>query len=659
MTYIPSSSDLRMLYQKSRIRYARLKLYDENLLFLGEIQGDVISGNITLDASSAVRRSCSLTINVRDDSYQIGEHKKIWINRILNVEVGERDNVNDQIVYYQSGVFVFNETSYTYDSTSHTLNLSCSDLMSLLNETRGSQLPSLSTQILYDDYDQDYWYYYYLSLGYTEVEAQSAAEERANQPPTTLNEIIESTLNQVSFIKERYIIEDIIDAETKDLATVPYDLTFSAGSTVYDVLAKIRDLYPDWEMFFDENGYFIYRKIPDYNYEPSLLSFDVLQPLVVSETLSRNFNDIYNCTIVWGAQIETDLFIDRDSCSGSDGIYTLTEPATMDIEEGTKFGFTAPANSVSGQQIKIIAADGTERITPYPIKILLNNAEFCDMPPGYMKQGESYVVKYMKKSDSNENYYYLYGQYQVHGEFEEHNIIVDNVALQDDLFVLSVDQSHYMKSQVSQKYETVIDGEKKEYSFIKDVYTLMNGVKLIFVPPINSVQGQKIKILTPNVDTEALTLLNESYQPILANELQAGIEYVFQMFNGIPVLQGISENNSDSVKLNKNVVDLSNPFSVEKVGRIIKTLSDGDYSGISTDELANQRAEYETNKTVHFNDLINLSVVLVPWIDVNCKIKYQSQNTRELHDYLITNATLSFTAGTMELSLSRLYNTFI
>ena len=156
MTYIPSSSDLRMLYQKSRIRYARLKLYDENLLFLGEIQGDVISGNITLDTSSAVRRSCSLTINVRDDSYQIGEHKKIWINRILNVEVGERDNVNDQIVYYQSGVFVFNETSYTYDSTSHTLNLSCSDLMSLLNETRGSQLPSLSTQILYDDYDQDY-----------------------------------------------------------------------------------------------------------------------------------------------------------------------------------------------------------------------------------------------------------------------------------------------------------------------------------------------------------------------------------------------------------------------------------------------------------------------------------------------------------------------
>ena len=134
---------------------------------------------------------------------------------------------------------------------------------------------------------------------------------------------------------------------------------------------------------------------------------------------------------------------------------------------------------------------------------------------------------------------------------------------------------------------------------------------------------------------------------------------MFQIFNGIPILQGVSENNSDDVKSNNNVVDLSNPFSVDRVGRIIQTLSDGDYSGISTDELANQRAEYETNKTIHFNDLINLSVVLIPWIDVNCKIKYQSQNTGELHDYLITNATLSFTAGTMDLSLSRLYNTFI
>ena len=659
MTHIPSSNDLRVLYQKSRTRYARLKLYDENMLFLGEIQGDVISGNITIDASSAVRRSCSLTIYVRDDSYQIGEDRKIWINRILNVEVGERDNTNGQIVYYQSGVFVFNETSYTYDSSSHTLNLTCSDLMSLLNETRGSQLPSLSTQILYDDYDKDYWYYYYLSLGYTEEEAESSAEEKVNQPPTTLNEIIETTLSHISFVKERYIIEDIIDAETKTLATVPYDLTFSAGSTVYDVLAKIRDLYPGWEMFFDENGYFIYRKTPDYNSEPSLISYDIFQPLVVSETLSRNFNDIHNCTIVWGAQIETDLFIDKDSGSASGNVYTLTEPVTMEVADGTKFGFTAPSDSIENQKIKIVATDGTVKITEYPIKILLNNAEFCDIPLGYMREGESYVVKYVKGVDLDDSYYYLYGQYQIHGEFEEHNIMVDNVALQNDLYVLTVDQEHYMKSQVSQTYETTINGEQIEYSFIKDVYTLLNGVKLIFVPPINSVQNQKIKISTPEVDNNPLSLLNESYQPIAANELRSGVEYVFQIFNGIPILQGVSDNNSDDVKSNNNVVDLSNPFSVDRVGRIIQTLSDGDYSGISTDELANQRAEYETNKTIHFNDLINLSVVLIPWIDVNCKIKYQSQNTGELHDYLITNATLSFTAGTMDLSLSRLYNTFI
>ncbi|MEG1502126.1 MAG: hypothetical protein RR370_01915 [Synergistaceae bacterium] len=665
MTYIPDTNDYRILRQQSRIRHARLKLYDDKLVMLGEIQGDVISGNMNIDSSSDVRRTCSLSVNVKDDSYGIGIDKKIWITRLLNVEIGEYDIVNDDIVFYQAGVFVFDNTSYTFDVTTSTLSLSCSDLMSFLNNARGGKLTSLNTQILYDDYNKDYWYYYYISEGRTAEEATRMAEERASEPRATLNDIIQTTLDQLSFIKGRYLIEDIYDTETGKLATVPYDLSFGVGTTVYEVLSKIRDLYPGWEMFFNEYGVFIYHKIPDYNSEPAFLDNEAISNLVSSEQLSRNFDDIHNCTIVWGSQIETDLFISKENCVSNGNIYTLTEPTPLLVEDGIKFGFVPSFQSSTKQQIKIVNPNGIEVLPPYPIKLLLNNAVFCELPPGYLKANESYIVKFVKTPNITESYYFLYGQYQIYGEFEEHNIYIDSTALQNNSYIIQIDENEYLKRQVCEQYETVIGTSKTQYSFVKDEYHLVNGVKIILVPPVDSIVNQTIKInRTHNGNVQETTgnilLLNNDHKPLKAGELTAGTQYVFQLFHGLLVLQGISINNSRDVISNSKigVIDLSNPFSVEKIGRIPATFGDSDFSNIGTDELANQRAEYQTNLTVHFNDLIDLTMVTIPWIDI-CKVKYTSQNTKETHDYLITSVNLSLTAGTMSVSLSRLYNTFI
>ena len=82
---------------------------------------------------------------------------------------------------------------------------------------------------------------------------------------------------------------------------VPYDLEFSTGFTAYDILDKLINLYPNWEMFFDLDGKFIcQRKVTEEDNSFVVMDDDNLRGLIISENVSIDLSKVKNIVEVWG-----------------------------------------------------------------------------------------------------------------------------------------------------------------------------------------------------------------------------------------------------------------------------------------------------------------------------------------------------------------------
>lgn len=98
-----------------------------------------------------------------------------------------------------------------------------------------------------------------------------------------------------------------------------------------------------------------------------------------------------------------------------------------------------------------------------------------------------------------------------------------------------------------------------------------------------------------------------------------------------------------------------NGFSIE-YGEMRQVLEGGDYSYIYTTQLAYERGKYENYLKTRLNTDVELTTILVPFMDVNKKIQYTSPITGEVHQYIIKSIDFDILNYTMTMSLSRFYN---
>lgn len=100
----------------------------------------------------------------------------------------------------------------------------------------------------------------------------------------------------------------------------------------------------------------------------------------------------------------------------------------------------------------------------------------------------------------------------------------------------------------------------------------------------------------------------------------------------------------------------NSPFNVDNLGyELYHELSGSEYEKIYTDELANQRARYEIWKSTNIKDSLTLTLMMIPWLDVNLKISYKSKETEEENEYIIKKINSNFSNGTMTMDIIRFY----
>ena len=388
MSYEVTQFDLNLLRQGTQEIYLKVELLNKNMKVIDSLSGVVIDDNFSANNDSTQRRLYSCTMLVTDSSFIIGRDKKIWLDKRIRVYYGIKSLRTKEIIYYRIGTFVYVNMDYRYSQTEKTLSLTCADLMAEYDGTLNGQIGGYGS-------------------------ANSDDEHTAQGIKVPAGEDIRESV--IALLKdaqiENYIVEDI----GKE---IPYDLEFGTGVTYCEVWQKICDLYDSWEFFFDVDGNFVWREIPNCATDPVVLDDSIMQAIVIDESASNSFEGIYNVTEVWGKVLELDSD-DRytDTSTYSNNTYNITLSGYSswdDIDNLTKIAFKVNTNNSASPSFSVNSYSS----------IPIVDGDGNVLAAGELEAGNVYVFKYRRTGVSSSGVsanLVLLGQYQCYGKYVENS----------------------------------------------------------------------------------------------------------------------------------------------------------------------------------------------------------------------------------------------
>ena len=141
---------------------------------------------------------------------------------------------------------------------------------------------------------------------------------------------------------------------------VPYDIDIAQVGTVYEILKELCAILPQYQMFFDVDGVFHYEMIPSGKDAPTLIDDNVWQNILISESVSTDFENVKNYIEVYGRSHDIDHFSDKTTVNSSTVTLhipslTPTETGEFPLQEWTEIGFVPPSDVTGSIQLTITA----------------------------------------------------------------------------------------------------------------------------------------------------------------------------------------------------------------------------------------------------------------------------------------------------------------
>lgn len=531
--YYPTDEEIRLIKQSIKNVYVRIELVNRQMLVVNSLEGNLISDNFTIDASSVQRRTYQCNLFVTNSSMQIGPLTNIQLDKYIRVYYGIKSNRTLKIKWQKIGTFTFITPAYTYNATTKELSLACGDLMADYDGTKSGQLTgahSMGTDSeQYNQIDNNY------SFKINRVAKRDSSGKVISY--TKMSDAIKTTLKLAGIPASRYSVEEYSGSQTY----VPYILEFNSNETFCDIWTKLAELYPGQEFYFDIDGNFIWQKIPTGLNEEDAMDNNLISPLLLSENYNTSFSGIYNATEVYGKSFDlTNEDRYANTSTYSNNTYTITLP----LEK------------------------------PYTIIDTASNIV------NYLDNYDRIAFKCLSNNTGSKTYL------QIKGTFK--------------------------------------DGTSITFANM-EIKTSDN--KSITA---NTFQANKIYVLTYRRD------------------LVSGQTTNLMVFNGGTQAYGYYE------EKNKNC-----PFSSTALGYVLcqRVAVDTD----NTDDVCFNRARRLTYESCAMKDTINLSMIIIPQLDVNQKFKYTSQFDPErekrlqidIPEQMIQSISWSTLDGTMNLSAYR------
>lgn len=122
--------------------YARVTSLDINEQPIEYIEGRVTGGSINIDGSSAVRRTCNLTLFTQD----VNINEFYWgLNTKIKLEIGIKNIINNkypEVIWFPQGIYVLTTFNTSIGTNSCTISLNGKDKGCLINGDIAGNLPS-------------------------------------------------------------------------------------------------------------------------------------------------------------------------------------------------------------------------------------------------------------------------------------------------------------------------------------------------------------------------------------------------------------------------------------------------------------------------------------------------------------------------------------
>lgn len=124
----------------NKVVYAKIISLTWDELPIETIEGKVTSGSINIDGSSALRRTCSLSLIAKDldiQEYYWGERSK------FSLEIGIENTINPkypEIIWFKQGIYVTTSFNTSLSLNGYTVSIQGKDKMCLLNGEVGGSL---------------------------------------------------------------------------------------------------------------------------------------------------------------------------------------------------------------------------------------------------------------------------------------------------------------------------------------------------------------------------------------------------------------------------------------------------------------------------------------------------------------------------------------
>lgn len=371
MAYVNiTASEFNVVRQNIQEKYAKIELLDSNFQILDSLEGVTLNGSTTIDANSDMRRNATLKFVITDSSFEVESGSKIWMDKYIRLYLGIYSIQENTIIYTNIGTFVLDAPSYEYDATNNSVRVNLLDLMSKLSGMRNGYLEGVPVTI---------------------------------PAGTNIREVIISTLALGGFT--RYVCE-----EAPEPGVVPMDLNFNQGTTVYNMLSTLKDIYPNYEIYFDVDGVFHYNKIPDGVNEPVQIDDTLWDDIVIGENSTVDYQNVKNYIEVYGRTHDPAYFSTNTIENGNN--ITLTMDDVTAYVDGIIYGFTLTNNTgIVNPQIRIFnpanpeVQDDTNLYLPF-LEVKLDDGTNATIQA---EQGEIYYcVQYV----ANGNYFRWLGHLQ-------------------------------------------------------------------------------------------------------------------------------------------------------------------------------------------------------------------------------------------------------
>ena len=157
LSYLKDKNFLRDLDNEvNKFYWVKINVLDMKEIPVESIAGRVLPGSsITIDGSSAVRRTCNIAFVAEDAINDLTNVDNLLsINKKIQIMVGIENHINqnyDDIIWFPQGIFVIIQPNISHTLNGCTINLSCKDKMCLLNGECGGNLP---TSVTFHEYEQ-------------------------------------------------------------------------------------------------------------------------------------------------------------------------------------------------------------------------------------------------------------------------------------------------------------------------------------------------------------------------------------------------------------------------------------------------------------------------------------------------------------------------